>query len=472
MPGPYVLQGSGPEGINAVRAFRATWLLTALFLSACTTSLQSQPAPQPAKWTIGFWFWGHGPFAESTSPPVDVLFLQAGPIRRNEPPGRPLWLVDSGLPWDIPAAKQYWLVFRYEHQGVPDASLIEWLMPHVSDQLTKAWSAHLTVTGIQLDIDCPTGALPQYAAFLRTFRKSLPQGIEISITALLDWFRDGTAVADVVREVDEFVPQFYDLAAGGRVAQPVGIAATFDAARWAPAFDRLGTRYRIGISTFGRAMFVPGGKTPGSGMLRSRIYRDLTPLDIAVNPAFELRSSRNEAGELVLDYRAARRTQVGDNTFAPGDSARFILPTPDAVRRAIESAARMRGRSAGVVFFRWPATSESMVMPPDDVLMLARLGTRQPRPPSLQVTDGGCVAVRCLDAVLLDAEALSPRPIRYRIRSSGALEYILPDAGVPLRMMDSHQLELLLPAYTGRVRLRLGRLMTSGATEFTVEAQK
>src|SRR5262245_36564863 len=59
------VKGSGPEGINAVRVFRVTWLLATVFLSACTASVQSQPAPRPTPWTIGFWVWGNELLAKS-----------------------------------------------------------------------------------------------------------------------------------------------------------------------------------------------------------------------------------------------------------------------------------------------------------------------------------------------------------------------------------------------------------------------
>ena len=58
----------------------------------------------------------------------------------------------------------------------------------------------LNLVGVQLDIDSPTGSLAEYADFLREVRKTLPPGMGISITALLDWFRDGTAVAEITIE--------------------------------------------------------------------------------------------------------------------------------------------------------------------------------------------------------------------------------------------------------------------------------
>ncbi len=106
------------------------------------------------------------------------------------------------------------------------------------------------VIGVQLDVDSPTGQLAAYADFLREVRKGLPKDTQLSITALLDWFRAGTAIDRVIGQVDEFVPQFYDLSMGRERA----VAAKIDANVWGPRFSRFGKRYKIGVSSFGRAL--------------------------------------------------------------------------------------------------------------------------------------------------------------------------------------------------------------------------
>jgi Protein of unknown function (DUF3142) len=194
------------------------------------------------------------------------------------------------------------------------------------------------VAGIQLDIDSPTGALPKYAAFLRELRKTLPAGVEISITALLDWFRDDTSIADVIQQTDEFVPQFYDVAEGNMFDPGGAIATKFDGARWAPRFNRFQKRFRLGISSFGRASMRPGGSPSEQRSSGVALLRDLTPLDVAANPDFRLETRMTEANELVLNYRAARKTEIGYKKLPRGDAIQFILPTPDAIRIATENA--------------------------------------------------------------------------------------------------------------------------------------
>ncbi|HVW83372.1 MAG TPA: hypothetical protein VHB50_01780 [Bryobacteraceae bacterium] len=61
------------------------FLIASLLLSGCGVSWsQQQPSP---KWTTGFWFWqGSSARAEPSTGPVDVLFIEAGSIRKEEPP--------------------------------------------------------------------------------------------------------------------------------------------------------------------------------------------------------------------------------------------------------------------------------------------------------------------------------------------------------------------------------------------------
>jgi hypothetical protein len=407
-------------------------LIATLGLSGCIDSLRSQPTP--AKWTAGFWLWsGRSDATLSYSEAPDVLFVHTGTIS-HETYDRRSWYVSGQLPDQLPEAGEYWFVFRYEHQQVPDRSTAPEIAAALSRIQADARSRHLNVAGIQLDIDSPTAALPQYALFLREVRNSLPPKTQISITALLDWFRYGTAIAEVVKEADEFVPQFYD-AAGDRDRDRGAIATKFDGAKWGPVFNRFRKRFRIGISTFGRARFVPRENPEQPPHSRYVYFRDLTILDIATNPAFNLQTTRSNANELVLNYRVTRKLQIDYNRFEPGDAVQFILSTPDGVRAAVDSARRMRGYCAGVVFFRWPGWDESLALQPDEVLSAAGVAPQAPgKHASIHLVDAHCAAVNCADVYLMNATRLSPKPIRYRIRSSTELEYFLPEEKVPIRM--------------------------------------
>jgi hypothetical protein len=299
-----------------------------------------------------------------------------------------------------------------------------------------------SVRGIQLDIDCPTALLSEYAQFLAEVRKQLPPGKELSITALLDWFRDGTDVAKVIEQVDEFVPQFYDL--GSAYDDPV-IAAKVDVEKWAPRFNRFGKRYRIAISTFGR------GRLPFS----EKLYRNVLPLDLVNEGGYRLTTQQNDQGELVLDYDPVDK----------GERVQFIVPTPDSVRASVESAKKFGGYAAGVVFFRWPNEDETLAMPPEEALGL-------PLPPTeLEARSGDCVAVACSDLYLLRASRFSPKEIEYRIHLSADIEYIVPSQKLPIRAANARELVVKIPPYGATPRLHLGRVITSKPAEFKLEAQ-
>ena len=447
-------------------------LVSSLVLSGCVDSLHSQPPPP--KWATGFWYW-HG---DSTQPASaketpDVLYVHAGRIWKSESRSDSgHWYVDASLPNSLPQAREYWLVFRAEQQGVPDLSVAPMVTREALRLVGGARERRLKVVGVQLDIDSPTADLAHYAEFLGVVRKSMPAGLELSITALLDWFRDGTSIADAIKATDEFVPQFYDVAPPGSFDEWRAIASKIDAARWATRFNRLGKRYRVGISTFGRGRLVPrqdASQAVKLGVGAVRLYSDLTPIDLAGNQSFEVQASHTAQNELELKYRAIRKVVVGYNQFQPGDTVEFTTATADSVRSAVESARKMQGNCAGVVFFRWPAANEYLVMQPDEVLAAGGLGPQHSIAADVDVVDGQCAAVSCVDLYLVNGNPLASRAVLYRIRSSVELDYFLPQERVPVRLAGPSILEVSLPPYGGQGRMLLGRAVTKVRAEFHIE---
>jgi hypothetical protein len=371
--------------------------------------------------------------------------------------GRPAgsWNAFAFWPSDVPQAREYWIVLRSETPGVPPATLAPTVAQSIATTLAEGRRRGARIAGVQFDVDSPTGALAQYAEFLATAHRTLPPGVQISITALLDWFRPGTAVDDVLRSVDEFVPQFYDVRdrQGGSV-----IAAPIDAARWGPVFNRYKRRFRIGVSSFGRSRI----SSPRQQWFQAE---GISPLDFAADRSFKLSTSVTDANETVLRYSATRPSRIGYNRFEPGDSIEFTLPTRDGMRNAVQRVKKMGGWCAGVVFFRWPSFNETVTALPEDVLAAAGAGTGA-SPPAVQAVSGGCAAVYCADLYLVNARPLSPAPARYHIQSSTELEYLLPREGMPVRMSGSADIEIALPPYCGRSRIYLGRVVTRDAAEF------
>jgi hypothetical protein len=455
----------------------AILLIGSLVLSGCVAPLSSQPTASP--WTTGFWFWqGSALDPAYSGQALDVLFVQVGTITKETVPAylrsgehpAERWQAYGSLPGPLPPAREYWLVYRYANQGVPDIQVAPMLTAQISRLQAEARERNLNVAGIQLDIDSPTSELARYSDFLRNVRKTLPQGIQLSITALLDWFRDGTSIEDVIAQTDEFVPQFYDL--GDPASESAAIAAKIDAERWSPRFNRYRKRFRIGISSFGRARLVQR-QTTAQGSYRGIIafYSDLRPLDLATNAAFQLQTSRDGADETVLNYRATRAVQVGYHRFEPADAIQFVISTPEAIRAAVQSARRIKGYMAGVVFFRWPSDREDWAMQPDEVLAAAGVTAPRGEENRVQLVSGDCAAVYCVDVYLESAAPLSPQPKQYRIRASTDLEYFLPERNMPVHLAGPAELEISLPPYCGRGHLFLGRAVSLQRAEFTIAGQ-
>lgn len=454
-------------------------LIASLGMSACTVSWSGQPPG--GRWTTGFWFWqGSTLDAAYSGQPLDVLFVQVGTIRketlplyaRQTPTATEQWYANGELQRDLPAARDYWLVFRYERQGVPDLEVAPIVAREVSRLKMIARSRNLNVVGVQLDVDSPTSALARYGAFLRKVRESLPSGTAISITALLDWFHSGTALDEVIAQVDEFVPQFYDLGDSDDSDGRCAIAARIDPARWAPLFNRFRKPFRVGISSFGRARVIPQQQGTPTPYRRVVYYGDLRPLDIAISPGFELQATRSAADEMVLNYRATRKIPTSYGGFERGETVQFVVSTPEAIRTAVQSARQIGGYLAGVVFFRWPASNETWAMQPDEVQDATGGATPGPRQNRIHAVEGHCAAVECGDVYLEAAGPLSPRPTRYRVRASAELEYFLPERNVPVRLAGASELEISLPPYCSRGRLYLGRAVSRKHAEFTVEQEQ
>jgi hypothetical protein len=432
-------------------------------LLACITALSfgisgcaiSQSSPRQA-WQTGFWLWkGDRAIPQWKGDPLDAVFLQVGSMGTRER-SRPWASAYPGIPANLPRAREYWLVFRYEQQGIPNPDIAPYVADAVTGLRLSAVRQQLKVAGIQLDIDCPTARLHDYARLIHSLREYLPGEYQISITALLDWFRDGTAVGEVVREADEFVPQFYD--GGGRYGKESVIASKVDGARWGPVFNRFGKRFRVGISTFGRVHND------------ARYYfGDLSLLDVGSNPAFQVRAVHNETDELVLRYDAARRTKVGYVDYEPGTGFEFVLATPESVRVAVDAVRHMGGQCAGVLFFRWPSAYESLTMFPEEVLEAAGLRNQAAPQRQLLEVDGHCATVSCRDLYLESAQPLAPAVLHGRVRVSTELEYMLPNPKLRSRMSGPSQIEFSIPAYCGRGRLFIGRAVTLQTAEYTLE---
>jgi hypothetical protein len=427
-------------------------LLLAPALMAC------HPRPgRPVAFTLSYWCWpaaGDRYAAAATRAPVDRLYVHVGRLTAAG-------LADARWPAGLPRASAYVAVWRADAAAVPEPAVIEPLVRHHQRLRREAAQAGQPLRGLQLDVDCPTGELGRYAAFLRGLRGRLPAEQELSITALLDWFRGGTGVERVVAEVDEYVPQFYDAAPAGaslRIAEPI------DPERWGEAFEELGRPYRIGLATFGRILRA---RLDAKGSVERVAFRDLSPLDLPPEGLEPLRSALSAAGEVVVRRRVTlpgRYLQL-----VPGDVIEMVLPTADSLRSGERAVRSWGGRCAGIVLFRWPGAGESLVLTPAEVEDALAGAPRSVPPPRLVVTEGTCAPRRCTDLAVSVGDRYRPDPLRLRLRASAEIEYLLPARPASLAVSGARHLSAAVPAYPGVEVVPLGRVFTRLPARFSLE---
>lgn len=438
--------------------------MMAAALAGCGGDTIGSAQPNPG-WTVGFWFWSYGPGFASASVPVDALYLQAGRVFPRRPSDRPPWGVTSSLPAVLPPAREYWLVYRFDVPGVPQQDVIPELSKTIAVDLADARRRKLPVAGVQFDIDSPTAGLAEYGTFLKEFRSALPANTRISITALLDWFRSGTAVAVVLTQVDEFVPQFYDT--GDRSGE-YSIAVPIDAARYGPEFEKAGKPYRIGAASFGRGRRISAPDADGrTAVVGTRSLGDVSPPDLSML-GIKPTATQTPAGETLLTFQISKSATLGFTRVSPGDRFEFLYPTMASLRAAVAEAKAMGPHCSGILFFRWPNGGEMLAAQPDQVLRAAGVLTTSVALRLIQ-RDKGCAAVHCTDLFISDAEPLSDKPVRYTVHSSAELEYFIAAEKTPARMAGSDTIELTAPPFLGRSQIYLGRAVTVKAAEYRLE---
>jgi hypothetical protein len=443
-----------------------------VFIAVTSTSLSfADTPPQTAgngDWKIGYWVWeaSYLPLDPdpSDSKPIDLIYAQAGeyqsPIKDGSPNHLYLRLSDR-----LPAAERYIAVLRFSEPKVPDNRIIEPLLKEYLAMKENAQHRGRKLAGLQFDLDCPTGHLHEYARFLRGVRSAFPREEIISITAILDWFRPGTGVADVIASVDEFVPQFYDVSSRQLSEEQVGVAQEIDPARWGRVFNSFGKPYRIGISSFGRIVGISKGKKgpPCSDIL------SYSPLEIFAGNRFKLAAKgSSKAGETLLRFRN-RGSGEADGSCPSHQEIRMIIPTRASVSTAYNAAKKMGEWCRGVIFFRWALSNEAMTLSWPQV-EAAISGSAAVSPgPGLESEDGLCATVSCTDLYLRLNERFPEKPLSLRIQSSRKLEYFLPEPLLKSKPDGEQTILVTIPAYAGVPRIFLGRAITLEPADFRLE---
>jgi hypothetical protein len=171
--------------------------------------------------------------------------------------------------------------------------------------------AGIFLVGVEIDHDCATARLSDYARLLVALRAGWPSNVKLSITVLPAWI-DAPALPDLLATVDESVLQVHAVQAPG-----IGLFDSALARRWIDEYTaRVSQPFRVALPDFG------------------------------------LRVGFDEAGSAVAAEaempRAIDAVDVRELRVAPQDVARLLRSLEHAHPPQLE----------GIVWFRLPTTSD------------------------------------------------------------------------------------------------------------------
>lgn len=129
-----------------------------------------------------------------------------------------------------------------------DGRLDEDRMTMLLDRVVATVSAPRTlqsITGVEIDYDCPTSKLATYAKFLSALRVRLPSSVALSITALPTWL-SSSALGSLATDLNEVVLQVHAVDDPRR-----GLFDPDQAERWVREFGRrIGRPFRVALPAY------------------------------------------------------------------------------------------------------------------------------------------------------------------------------------------------------------------------------
>lgn len=183
-------------------------------------------------------------------------------------------------------------------------------------------AAGVRVDGIEIDFDCPSARLDEYARLLAALKAKLPQDVALSITALPAWI-DAAGLPALLAGADEAVLQVH------AVTDPAqGLFDAPRAARWITQFGALTSKpFRIALPAYGSALVLnPDGTTAG--------VESEAPI-AQVGERRELSADPRAVAQLLRDLERAHPANLAGVLWfrmpLPGDRRAWPLATLGAV---------------------------------------------------------------------------------------------------------------------------------------------
>lgn len=411
-----------------------------LFASVSVYFIGCSGSPPPSSInpeSVSAWWWRMEAPPQSMPPgfAYDRLYVDAGAIIDGTGVSR--WT----LPEALPAADAYVLLFRVESAQTPPREVIPALLDalHAQIEAVKRQSTS-PIWGMQIDFDCPTARLDEYAQWLAALRNALPEGCKLSITGLLTWYR-GDGVRDLLAQVDEHIPQFYDLS-----SRDTKIAAPIDPAEWGLIFNTLAVPYRLGTATFGRL-----SKTVTENGKPHRYFLHAPAPLLFANPQTSIQKETDApSGE--------RHVQL----TCDGEPYHAVIPSADVLTRARDACRTMGGWCDGVVLFRHPGEGETLVLSPQEIHAATAANATQPEPWLLETQDGGCASsLRCTDVFISPPDRFATSPQTITLTTSAPLAYtmpLIPNMPLPVAAAGPESIRVTVPPYLGLARIPVMRM--------------
>jgi hypothetical protein len=185
--------------------------------------------------------------------------------------------------------------------------------------------------------------IADYAAMLKQLHKLVPR---LSVTALPHWAHSAAA-GEFRGAADELLVMLYDFEPDRKGAAPLPLIAPEKIDRYLAEWNKIGMAWRVGLPVFARVtVFDAEGKSRGH-------VRRWNWDDICFNSALEIVAPTNLG---VTTLRAKRDTRVDDAAVRAAQLVTTRVPDRVALARAVAAARQTIAR--GVVFFRFPDSTD------------------------------------------------------------------------------------------------------------------
>lgn len=150
------------------------------------------------------------------------------------------------------------LVYRYPTSfGAGMEADVTQAVAGVASEIQRGWAsaqaAGVRLRGVQLDYDAPTRSLDAFGDFLTALKAEVPEGTDLSITALPTWLED-RAFRQVAKALDYYVLQVHSFERPGTIDAPIELCNTALIPEYVARAERIGIPYFIALPTHGYEM--------------------------------------------------------------------------------------------------------------------------------------------------------------------------------------------------------------------------